>query len=285
MRRWILFACLILIPALGAVVPAAAQASTGNCTAVPVQLKSEQSCPLSIPEKDATTGFFFYVTTAPPENGTAASQAAAHVTLQVSNYGFGGGSTVNLELYEGPNDTTLYTPPSSPSSHCNVAPIVIQKVTKTLPYFSGNNFCSFDLPAGTNGWWYAALVPQGSATGSLTMTYAANVTLGELSPTVAVGATIPVAGQWAGTTFDATGGDQVKISASSYDSVDGQVFLELYEPNGSFYGTPPPGGYYFTGNGPPAYTITLPAGSSGLWSAFLEPDGPAGAMLTLTISG
>jgi hypothetical protein len=266
MRRWILFACLILIPALGAVVPAAAQASTGNCTAVPVQLKSEQSCPLSISKEDPTTGFFFDVTTA-PENGTAESQAAAHVTLQVSSYGFGGGSQVYLELYEGPNDTTIYTPPSGTC------------------YFTGNNFCSFNLPAGTNGWWYGRLVPQG-ATGSLTMTYAANVALAELSPTVAVGATIPVAGQWARTTFDATGGDQVKISASSYDSVDGQVFLELYKPNGSFYGTPPPGGYYFTGaGGRQAYTITLPAGSSGLWSAFLEPDGPAGAMLTLTISG
>ena len=246
---------------------------------------SEQSCPLTIPEKDATTGFFFYVTTAPPENGTAASQAAAHVTLQVSNYDFGGGSTVNLELYEGPHDTTLYTPPSSPSSHCNVAQTVIQKVTQTLPYFTGNNFCSFDLPAGTNGWWYAALVPQGSATGSLTMTYAANATLPELSPTIAWDATMPVAGQWAGTTFDPTG-NTVTFSASGYHSVDGQVFLELYEPNGSLYTSLPnnPGAYYFTGNGPPSYTITLPAGSSGLWSAFLEPFGPAGASLTLTMS-
>jgi hypothetical protein len=50
------------------------------------------------------------------------------------------------------------------------------------------------------------------------------------------------------------------------------------------YGTPPPGGYYFTGVGPPSYTIAPPAGSSGLWSAFLEPDGPAGGSLTLTMS-
>ena len=245
-----------------------------------------QSCPLTMSKEGVPTGFFFYASTA-PENGsaTAAAQAAAHVTLQVSSYAFGGGSQVYLELYEAPHDTTMYTPLSSLSSHCAVTEV--PGVAQAVPYFTGNNFCSFNLPAGTNGWWYAALVPQGPATGSLTMTYAANVALPELSPTIAAGATIPDAGQWAGTTFRATAGQQVTFRASDYHSVDGQIFLVFYEPNGSLYGTLPPAAStcYFTGGGASCASVTPPAGSSGLWYAFLEPNGPAGGSLTLTMSG
>ena len=204
MRRWVLFACLILISAIGAVVPAAAPASTAVTVDHACELTSEQSCPLTVPKQGVQ--FFFYASTAPANSSaTAEAQAAAHVTLQVSKFALtngaaGGGSTVNLELYE-PSSTTPYTPPSGPSSHCEVA--------QALPYFNGNNFCSFNLPAGTNGWWRAMLVPQRSATGSLTMTYAANQANTELSSTIAAGPTINVEGQYADYTFNATEGQQV----------------------------------------------------------------------------
>ena len=262
MRRWILFACLILIPALGAVVPAAAQASTA---APGCQLNSEQHWNLLFPTAGGTITCTFATA---PENGTAASQAAAHVTFQVSNFNFtngaaGGGSTVDLRFYE--PDKTLY---------------------KTVSFTGvGPPFYAFNPPPGTsNGPWSVDVAPEGAGTGTLTLTYAANVALGELSSTIPVPATIPVAGQWARTTFNATEGDKVTFRDSGYDSVDGQVFLVFYEPNGNLYGSPPPGGYYFTGTGPQSYTITTPAGSSGLWSAFLEPNGPAGAGLTLAMS-
>lgn len=273
MRRWILFACLILIPAIGAVVPAAAQASTGVTVDHACELTSEQSCPLTVPKQGVQ--FFFFATTAPPKDGSAEAQAAAHVTLQVSKWNFGGG-TVDLVLYE-PGSTNPYLPPNN----------TCQENGQGHAYFTGNNFCSFNLPAGTNGWWRAGLEPEGSATGSLTMTYAANQANTELSSTIAAGPTINVEGQYADFTFDATEGEKVKFSAGSFSFYNGgpggssgTVNLVFYEPDGSLY-TPNTGTCYFNGN----YSCTIssmPAG--GQWFAFLEPQGASVGSLTLAMS-
>jgi hypothetical protein len=274
MRQWILFACLILLSALGVLVPAAAQASTVVNIVPGCQLTSGESYPGTISVAGEQIPCVFYAATA-PENGSAEAQAASHVTFQVSKFALtngaaGGGSTVNLKFYK-PNGT-LYTPPSS----------------TCLGYFTGNNFCAFNLPAGSNGWWRAVLEPQGRATGSLTLTFAANTANTELSSTVAAGATINVEGQWEDYTFNATEGDQVTFRASNFtfknaNGSGSQVYLVFYENNGSLYGSPPPQGCYFTALGG-SCTISPPAGSSGTWFAFLEPAGPAVGSLTLTMS-
>jgi len=275
MRRWILVACLILIPALGAVVPAAAQASTA-VTVHDCALTSGESYPGTIAAKDDQIPCAFYATTAPPENGTAASQAAAHVTLQVSNWKIGGGSTVDLVLYE-PGHTNAYLPPNN----------TCQENGQGHDYFTGNNFCSFNLPAGTNGWWRAVLVPEGAATGSLTLTFAANQANTELSSTIAAGPTINVEGQYADYTFNATEGQQVTFSASGFSFYNGgpggssgTVNLVFYEPDGSLY-TPNTGTCSFNGNYRCA-EITIPVG--GIWFAFLEPVTASVGTLTLAMS-
>jgi hypothetical protein len=203
-----------------------------------------------------------------PENGTAASQAAAHVTFQVSKFNFknadGSGSTVDLKFYE--PDKTLF---------------------KTVSFTGvGPPFYAFNPPTGTsNGPWSVVLAPEGTATGTLALTFADNKANTELSSTVAAGATINVEGQYADYSFNATEGEQVTFRASSFNFTNGasgggsMVNLVFYEPDGSLYTNPHP--CYFTVNYSCA-PITIPVG--GTWFAFLEPVGPAVGSLTLTMS-
>jgi hypothetical protein len=266
MRRWILFACLILISAIGALVPAAAQA----VTVVPgCQLTSGQTAtvPISKPGNQARCDF-----TAPPNYGTASSLAAAHVTFQVSSFDFTpGGSTINLEFTE--PDGAQYCPAGMPvyAGRC------------AEPFTGvGPPFYAFNPPVG--GVWSVVAVPEGAATGSMKVTFAVNKANTELSPTIAAGATISIAGQYADYTFDATEGQQVTFHASTFSFYNsgsgGTVNLVLYDPDGTLY-TPPTGTCSFNGDYSCA-AITMPAG--GQWFAFLEPQGASVGSLTLTMS-
>jgi hypothetical protein len=255
------------------VVPAAAQASTAAPGCQP--LNSEQPWKLEFPTKGSQITCTFATA---PENGTAESQAAAHVTFQVSKFDFTpGGSTVNLEFKE-----------PGGAQYCPAGmPVYAGKCAEPFTGV-GPPFYAFNPPAGTsNGPWSVVVAPEGAATGTLNLTFADNVASRPLTSTTAADATINVEGQYAEYTFDATEGEKVTFHASNFSFYNGgpggssgTVNLVFYEPDGSLY-TPNTGTCYFNGN----YSCTIssmPAG--GTWFAFLEPVTASVGTLTLTMS-
>ncbi len=251
MRRWILFACLILISALGVLVPATAQAST----VAGGQLTSGQPVTPTI----STPGQQFQY--------TFAATAGQHVTFQVTNFGVtdgGSDGTVYLMFYE---------PGVSPSS----GNVYIYSA------FSADTYHSFFTPAG--GTWSVLLEPSGASVGSLTLTFADDVANTALTSTVPVKTTITIEGRFADYTFAATAGKHVTFQVSSFGFLDGgsdgSAWLLFYEPGVSYNS----GDHYtfcaFTAD---AYCgFNAPVG--GTWSALLEPSGASVGSLTLTFAG
>jgi len=132
LKRWISIFCLILIPALGVLVPAGAQAATPAA----VQLTSGKPVKVTISTPGQKIKYTF------------AATAHKHVTFQVTQFNFADGTNPGsfyLYFYE-PGNTSSYT-------SC---------------YFSGDGSCNVTTPI--SGTWTAQLVPYDASVGSLSLT-------------------------------------------------------------------------------------------------------------------
>ncbi len=199
MKRWIMVSCLILISALGVLVPAGAQASTvavGQLTSgKPVKAT------ISTPGQSVTYTF--------------AATAKKNVTFNVTHFDFsqpGGPNEVFLVFYE-PGGSSAYTT-------CDVG---------------GDTYCHFTTPVG--GTWSVALVPYEANVGSLTLTFANDVPTRALTSGTPVTTTIKFAGQQAGYTFAATAKKNVTFNVTDFHFTQpggpNEVFLVFYKPGGS----------------------------------------------------
>jgi hypothetical protein len=199
MKRWIVVFCLILIPALGVLIPAGAQASTVAAG----QLISGKPVKATISTPGQTVAFLF------------AATAKKNVTFNVTHFSFaqpGGPREVFLVFYE-PGSSTADTT-------CDVG---------------GGTYCNFTTPVG--GTWSVALVPYEANVGSLTLTFANDVPTRALTPGAPVTTTIKFAGQQAGYTFAATAKKNVMFNVThfSFTQPGGprEVFLVFYKPGSS----------------------------------------------------
>jgi hypothetical protein len=199
MKRWIMVFCLILIPALGVLVPAGAQAST--VAAGQLTSGNPVKATISTPGQSVTYTF--------------AATAGKNVTFNVTHFSF--------TQPEGPHEVFLvfYEPGSSRSyTTCDVG---------------GSTYCNFTTPVG--GIWSVALVPYEANVGSLTLTFANDVPTKALTPGTPVMTTIKFAGQQAGYTFAATAKKNVTFNVThfSFTQPEGprEVFLVFYEPGSS----------------------------------------------------
>jgi hypothetical protein len=199
MKQWIIAICLILVGALGALAPAAAQASTVAAT----KLTSGKPVKTTISKHGQTVGYTF------------TAEKNKNVTFQVTRFNFsdqGSGGYVYLYFYE----------PGSSNSYTNCG-------------FSGNNYCNFTTPVG--GTWKVKAVPYSDSVGSLTLTFANNVGTVKLSSGKSVTTTIKFEGQEAGYTFVAQKNKNVTFQLTRFNfsdnGSDGYVYLYFYEPGSS----------------------------------------------------
>ncbi len=198
MQRWILVSCLILISALGVLVPAGAQASTVSAG----KLTSGKPVKATISTPGQQVKYTF------------AATANKNVTFNVTHFNFtqpGGTGEVFLYFYE-PGSSSIY-------AQCNNG-------------VAGNTYCNFTTPVG--GTWKVALVPGGASVGSLTLTFANNVPTKALTPGTPVTTTIKYAGQEAGYTFAATKNKNVTFNVTHFNFTQpggtGEVFLTSTNP-------------------------------------------------------
>ena len=199
MKRWIVVSCLILISAVGALVPAGAQAST--VAAGKLTSGKPVTATISTPGQSVTYTF--------------AATAGKNVTFNVTHFNFsqaGGPNEVFLFFYK-PGGSSSYTA-------CDVG---------------GDTYCNFTTPVG--GTWSIALVPYEANVGSLTLTFANDVPTRALTPGTPVTTTIKFAGQEAGYTFAATAGKNVTFNVTHFNFSQAggpnEVFLFFYKPGGS----------------------------------------------------
>jgi hypothetical protein len=197
MRRWVLASCLVLISALGVLVPAGAQAST----VAGGQLTSGKPVTATISTSGQQVEYTF------------AATAKKNVTFNVTHFDFtdNGPVEVFLEFHE-PGSSSAFTT-------CD---------------FTGNSFCNFTTPVG--GIWKVVLVPYEATVGSLTLTFANNVATKALTSGTPVTTTLNFEGQEAGYTFAATAKKNVTFNVTHFDFTDNgpvEVFLEFYEPGSS----------------------------------------------------
>jgi hypothetical protein len=197
MRRWVLASCLVLIAALGVLVPASAQAST----VAEGQLTSGKPVTATISTSGQQVEYTF------------AATAKKNVTFNVTHFDFtdNGPVEVFLEFYE-PGSSSAFTT-------CD---------------FTGNSFCNFTTPVA--GTWKVVLVPYAGTVGSLNLTFANNVPTKALTAGAAVTTTLKFEGQEAGYTFAATADKSVTFDVTHFDFTDNgpvEVFLEFYEPGSS----------------------------------------------------
>jgi hypothetical protein len=134
MKRWIMISCLILIAALGILVPAVAQASTiaGG------QLTSGKPETATISTSGQQIEYTF------------AATANKNVTFKVTNFKFsqpGGPDQVTLDFYAPGNSW-----PGAWTDTCT---------------FAGNSYCHFITPK--SGTWSIELLPYEANVGSLTL--------------------------------------------------------------------------------------------------------------------
>jgi hypothetical protein len=131
MKRWILVSCLVLISALGVLVPAGAQAST----AAGGELTSGKPVAVTISKVGQEFKYTF------------AATANKNVTFEITKFKLtddGSTGSVYLYFYE-PGSSSYYT-------YC---------------YFDANGTCPVKTPVG--GTWSIALLPSGASVGSLTI--------------------------------------------------------------------------------------------------------------------
>jgi len=197
MRRWILASCLVLIAALGVLVPASAQASS----VARGQLTSGKPVTATISTSGQQAEYTF------------AATAKKNVTFNVTHFDFTGNGPVEvfLEFYEPGSSSAFNT--------CD---------------FTGNSFCNFTAPTG--GTWSVALVPYAGTVGSLNLTFANNVPTKALTVGTPVTTTLKFEGQEAGYTFAATADKTATFDVTHFDFTGNgpvDVFLEFYEPGSS----------------------------------------------------
>jgi hypothetical protein len=199
MKRWILVSCLVLLSALGVLVPAGAQAST----AATGKLTSGKPVKVTISTPGQQVTFTF------------AAKASKNVTFNVTHFSFsqpGGPNQVTLSFYK-PGG-------SSPYTSCVVA---------------SDTYCNFTTPV--SGTWKITLIPYEANVGSLTLTFANDVPTKALTPGTPVTTTIKFAGQHAGYTFAAKASKNVTFNVThfSFSQPGGpnEAFLYFYEPGGS----------------------------------------------------
>jgi hypothetical protein len=198
MKRWVLVSCLVLISALGVLIPAGAQASTVSGG----QLTSGKPVTATISTSGQQVEYTF------------AATANKNVTFNVTHFDFtdgGGPVEVFLVFYE-PGSSSSYT-------QCDV---------------TGNTYCNFTTPVG--GTWKLVVVPYAASVGSLTLTFANNVPTKALTSGIPVTTTIKYEGQQAGYTFAATAKKNVTFNVTHFDFTDNgpaEVFLVFYEPGSS----------------------------------------------------
>jgi hypothetical protein len=245
-RRWILVSCLVLISALGVLVPAGAQAST--VTAGKLTSGKPVKATISTPGQQVKYTF--------------AATANRNVTFNVTHFHFtqsGGTGEVSIDFYE-PGSGSAY-------GQCNNGVV-------------GNTYCNFTTPVG--GTWKVAVISDGASVGSLTLTFANDVPTKALTAGTPVTTTIKYAGQEAGYTFAATKNKNVTFNVTHFNFTQpggtGEVFLYFYEPgSGSAYGQ--------CNNGVVGNTycnFTTPVG--GTWKVALVPGGASVGSLTLTFA-
>jgi hypothetical protein len=197
-KRWILVSCLVLIPALGVLVPAGAQAST----VAGGELTSGKPVTATISTSGQQIQYTF------------AATAKKNVTFNVTHFDFtdgGGPVEVFLEFYE-PDSSSAFTT-------CDV---------------TGNTFCNFTTPVG--GTWKVALIPYAATVGSLTLTFANDVATKALTSGTPVTTTLKFEGQEAGYTFAATAKKNVTFNVTHFHFTDNgpvEAFLDFYEPGSS----------------------------------------------------
>jgi hypothetical protein len=201
MKRWILVSCLVLISALGVLVPAGAQAST----AAAGKLTSGKPVAVTISKVGQEVKYTFSAT------------ANENVTFQVTKFKLtDDGSTGSVYLY-------FYEPGSSSYY--------------VYGYFDANGYYNFTPPQ--SGTWSVVLDPNGASVGSLTLTFANDVATQALKSGTAVSTTIKYEGQEAGYTFAATANKNVTFQVTKFKFTDdgstGSVYLYFYEPGSSSY--------------------------------------------------
>jgi hypothetical protein len=194
MKRWILASCLVVIPALGVLVPAGAQASTVTGG----QLTSGKPVAASIPTPGQQAQYTF------------AATAKENVTFNATHFDFTdhGPVEVLLEFYE-PGSKSIYTTCA----------------------FTGNSFCNFTTPI--SGTWKVVLLPNAATAGSLTLTFANDVPTVALTPGTPAATMLKLEGQEAGYTFAATADQSATFDVTHFDFADHgpvEVFLEFFEP-------------------------------------------------------
>jgi hypothetical protein len=246
MKRWILISCLVLIPALGVLVPAEAQAST----VAGGRLTSGKPVTATISKAGQQIKYTF------------AATKNKHVTFQITKFNLkddGSAGSAILYFYEpGTSGSNFYT-------DCGI---------------SGNTYCDFVTPVG--GTWSVELVPGGASTGSLTLTFANDVPTKALTSGTPVTTTITFQGQDAGYTFAATANKHVTFQITSFDLIDsgspGSAILYFYEPgtSGSNFYTD----CGFSGN----TTCDFVTPVSGTWSAELVPGGASTGSFTIELT-
>jgi hypothetical protein len=245
-RRWILVSCLVLISALGVLVPAGAQASTLTTG----KLTSGKPVKVTISKPGQQVKYTF------------AATANKNVTFNVTHFHFtqsGGTGEVSIDFYE-PGGSSAF-------AQCNNGVV-------------GNTYCNFTTPVG--GTWKVALVPYEASVGSLTLTFANDVPTKALKPATPVTTTIKFAGQEAGYTFAATKNKNVTFNVTHFsftnDGSPGEVFLYFYEPGSST-------AYAQCNNGVVGNTTcTLKTPVGGTWKAMLFPYEASVGSLTLKLS-
>jgi hypothetical protein len=208
MKRWVLASCLVVIPALGVLVPAGAQASTGGGG----QLTSGKPVAVSISASGQQAQYTF------------AATAKENVTFNATHFDFThhGPVEVLLEFYE-PGSESIYTTCA----------------------FTGNSFCNFTTPV--SGTWKFVMLPNAATAGSLTLTFANDVPTNALTPGTPVTTTLKFEGQEAGYAFAAAADKSATFDVTHFDFTDSgpvEAFLEFFEPgSNSAYAT-----CAFTGN-------------------------------------
>jgi N-acetylmuramoyl-L-alanine amidase len=210
MKRWILVSCLVLISALGVLIPAGAQASTIAAG----KLTSGKPVKATISKSGQQLKYTF------------AAARNKNVTFDVTHFDLtdnGSGGGVNVYYYE-PGSSSVYT-------SC---------------YFTSNNYCNFTTPE--SGTWKVVLVPSGASVGSLTLTFANDVPTVALTSGKPVTTAIKFSGQEAGYTFAAKANKNVTFDVTHFNFTDngsgGGVNVYYYEPGSSSSYT----SCYFTSN-------------------------------------
>jgi hypothetical protein len=245
-KRWIFAFCLLVVSALGILVPAGAQAST--VTAGKLTSGKPVKATISTPGQQVKYTF--------------AATANKNVTFNITHFNFtnnGSPGEVFIDFYE-PGSSSIY-------AQCNNGVV-------------GNTYCNFTTPV--SGTWKVALVPFQASVGSLTLTFANDVPAKALTPGTPVTTTIKFAGQHAGYTFAATANRTVTFNVTNFHFTNngspGEVFIDFYEPRSSSI-------YAQCNNGVVGNTTcSLKTPVGGTWKAELVPFQASIGSLTLKLT-